>query len=279
MFFGVVLVDVIGLHSAQDGLVLPLVATQILWINLVTDGAPALALGIDPADPGGMNSPPRPRGEGVITFRMWAGIFFVGAIMAAGTLIVLDAALPGGLIEGSGSVSYGQTMAFTTLTLFQLFNVFNARSDERSAFGQLFTNRWLWGAVALSVCLHTAVIYMPVLRNALSTTPLSAYDWAICASVASLGSMVTRTKQACGRDAGRECRIDRRRFRVTIEKASGVKLDLEANWPQFSLLVLINAFVGGMVDIERTVVPLVVREGAWCRVRRHWWSSSSSVSM
>ena len=59
---------------------------------------------------------------------MWAGIFFVGAIMAFGTLAVLDASLPGGLIEGSGTISYGQTMAFTTLTLFQLFNVFNARS-------------------------------------------------------------------------------------------------------------------------------------------------------
>ena len=62
---------------------LPLLATQILWINLVTDGAPALALGVDPADAGTMNQPPRPRGEGVITRRMWTGIFFVGVVMAA----------------------------------------------------------------------------------------------------------------------------------------------------------------------------------------------------
>ena len=94
MFFGVLLADVIGLTAREAArVVLPLLATQILWINLVTDGAPALALGVDPADAGVMNKPPRPRGEGVITRRMWAGIFFVGAIMAAGTLLVLDASL------------------------------------------------------------------------------------------------------------------------------------------------------------------------------------------
>ena len=96
MFFGVVLAKVIGLHAEDDAVVLPLLATQILWINLVTDGAPALALGVDPAEEGLMQRPPRSRTEGVITRRMWAGIFFVGAIVAAGTLLVLDASLPGG---------------------------------------------------------------------------------------------------------------------------------------------------------------------------------------
>jgi hypothetical protein len=65
--------------------------------------------------------------------------------MAAGTLLVLDASLPGGLIEGSGTIAYGQTMAFTTLVIFQLFNVFNARSDDLGAFHGLFRNGWLWG--------------------------------------------------------------------------------------------------------------------------------------
>jgi Ca2+-transporting ATPase len=135
MFFGVLLMDAIGLSQAGEvGLVLPLLATQILWINLVTDGAPALTLGVDPPDPAVMNRPPRLRHEAVITARMWVGIVFVGIIMAAATLLVLDAALPGGLIEGSGSIRYAQTMAFTTLVMFQLFNVFNARSNERSAF-------------------------------------------------------------------------------------------------------------------------------------------------
>ena len=200
MFVGVLLVDVIGLRAeGGSGVVLPLLATQILWINLVTDGAPALALGVDPADAGVMNEPPRPRSEGVITQRMWAGIFFVGAIMAAGTLLVLDASLPGGLIEGSGNMRYAQTMAFTTLMLFQIFNVFNARSDERSAFVGLFSNQWLWGAVLLSLVLQVAVIYIPFLQQAFSTVSLRFNDWLCCAAVASsvlwlreLGKIVTR---------------------------------------------------------------------------------------
>jgi Ca2+-transporting ATPase len=186
MFFGVLLAEVIGLTAAGGGsVVLPLLATQILWINLVTDGPPALALGVDPADAGTMRRPPRPHGEGVITRRMWIGILFVGAVMAAGTLLVLDASLPGGFIDGSGTLRYAQTMAFTTLMLFQLFNVFNARSDEQSAFGGLFSNRWLWEAVALSLLLHATVVYLPFLQEAFSTTSLSIGDWLVCGAVAS----------------------------------------------------------------------------------------------
>ena len=132
-----------------------------------------------------MRRAPRPRDEGVMTPRMWKGIFFVGVIMAAGTLFVLDASLPGGLIEGAGDMPYAQTMAFTTLMLFQLFNVFNARSDERSAFRGLFSNRWLWAAVGVSLLLHAAVIYLPGLQQAFSTMSLSAGDWLRCAVVAS----------------------------------------------------------------------------------------------
>jgi Ca2+-transporting ATPase len=185
MFFGVVLADSIGLSAAGGGVVLPLLATQILWINLVTDGAPALAVAVDPADPAIMQRPPRPRGEGVMTRAMWGGIFLVGIIMATGTLLVLDASLPGGLIDGSGTIAYARTMAFTTLVLFQLFNVFNARSDELSAFHGLFTNGWLWVAVALSLLLHALVLYAPFLQVAFSTVSLSAGDWLFCAAVAS----------------------------------------------------------------------------------------------
>jgi Ca2+-transporting ATPase len=186
MFFGVLLADAIGLTVAgSGGVALPLLATQILWINLVTDGAPALALGVDPADAGVMHEAPRPPGERVITRSMWAGILFVGTIMAAGTLLVFDASLPGGFIAGTGSLRHAQTMAFNTLVLFSLFTVFNARSDQRSAFVGLFSNRWLWGAVLLSLLLQAAVIYVPFLQQAFSTVSLGPGDWLVCFAVGS----------------------------------------------------------------------------------------------
>jgi Ca2+-transporting ATPase len=202
MFLGVLLADVIGLKAQErSGIVLPLLATHILWINLVSDGAPALALGVDPLDHKVMNQPPRRRGEGAITRRMWVGILFVGAIMAAGTLLVLDWSLPGGLIEGAGNMRYAQTMAFTTLLFFSLFTVFNARSDEQSAFVGMFSNIWLWGAIVLSLVLQVAVIYVPFLQKAFSTVSLSAGDWLRCAAVGSsvlwlseLGKVVARAR-------------------------------------------------------------------------------------
>jgi magnesium-transporting ATPase (P-type) len=165
--------------------VLPLLATQLLWVNLVTDGAPALALGVDPAGAHVMRRPPRAKGERVITSEMWFGIAFVGVITAVGTLLVIDACLPQGLIEGSGSTPYAQTMAFNTLVLFSLFNVLNARSDKQSAFVGLFSNKWLWSAILLSLLLQIAVIYVPFLQHALSTVSLSLRDWLLCAGVAS----------------------------------------------------------------------------------------------
>jgi Ca2+-transporting ATPase len=185
MFLGVLLAGVIGLRGDEGGFVLPLLASQLLWINLVTDGAPALALGVDPPDAGLMDQPPRPKGEGVITRRMWGGIFFVGLVMAVATLVVLDSALPGGLVDGSGTLRHARTMAFTTLMLCQLFNVFNARSDRTSAFSGVFANRWLWGRVLLSLVLHVAVIHTPFLQDAFSVTALAAGDWLQCVLAAS----------------------------------------------------------------------------------------------
>jgi P-type Ca2+ transporter type 2C len=185
MFFGVLLAVPIGLDVGGDALVLPLLATQILWINLVTDGPPALALGLDPADGDVMEQPPRPTSERVITARMWRGIVLVGVIMAVGTLFVLDASLPGGFVGGTGSLRYAQTMAFTTLMLFQIFNVINARSDERSAFAGLLVNAWLWAAIAGSIALQVLVVHVPLLQRAFGTTDLAGRDWMFCAAVAS----------------------------------------------------------------------------------------------
>ena len=185
MFFGVVLADTIGLDIHGGTVVMPLLATQILWINLVTDGPPALALGVEPPDADLMDQPPRPAGEGALTPRMWRSIVFVGALMAAGTLFVLDFSMPGGLFDGTGNLPYGQTMAFTTLMLSQVFNVMNARSDHRSAFVHPFTNGWLWAAIAGSVTLQLLVVYVPLLQSAFGTAALSGTDWLLCAGVAS----------------------------------------------------------------------------------------------
>jgi Ca2+-transporting ATPase len=185
MFFGVVLARQIGLDVQPGAVVLPLLATQILWINLVTDGPPALALGLDPADDRVMEQQPRPAGEGVLTPRMWRGIIFIGTIMAAGTLFVLDASLPGGFVDGRGDLPYAQTMAFTTLMLFQIFNVLNARSDEQSAFVHIFRNAWMWTAIAGSVLLQVLVVNVPFLQQAFGTRALSAGDWLFAVAVAS----------------------------------------------------------------------------------------------
>ena len=101
MFLGVVLAGTIGLVPDEgSAVVVPLLATQILWINLLTDSGPALALGVEPADHDVMLRPPRDPRSRVITGRMWFDIVFVGAIMAVGTLLVIDWELPGGLIDG-----------------------------------------------------------------------------------------------------------------------------------------------------------------------------------
>ena len=186
MFFGVVLARQLGLVAGSgEALLLPLLATQILWVNLVTDSLPALAVGVDPPDAGLMRRAPRDPRAGVITTRMWYGIALAAAVIGAGTLLMLDAGLPGGLIAGSGPVEYARTLAFNTLVVYQFYAVFCARSDEESVVRGLFRNAWLWLAVAAGLALQAAVIYVPALQRAFGTVPLGAGDWLLCAAVAS----------------------------------------------------------------------------------------------
>ena len=95
-------------------------------------------------------------------------------------------------------------MTFTTAVFFSLFTVFNARSDERSAFEGLFSNKWLWGAVLLSLLLQAAVIYVPFLQRAFSTVSLSAGDWLRCAGVASSVLWLRELSKLVTRATGRE---------------------------------------------------------------------------
>jgi Ca2+-transporting ATPase len=185
MFLGVVLAGVIGLDETGEAVAVPLLATQILWINLLTDSAPALAMGVDSPPDDVMQRPPRRLSDRVIDAEMWLGIFWVGLVMAVVTLLALDLRLPGGLIDGTGDIDEARTMAFTTLVLGQLFNCFNARSDRASAFHHLFTNRWLWEAIAVSVILQVAVVHLGFLNEAFGTTPLTVENWLICVALAS----------------------------------------------------------------------------------------------
>jgi P-type Ca2+ transporter type 2C len=186
MFLGVVLAGVLALDETGEAIAVPLLATQILWINLLTDTAPALAMGVDPPPDDVMQRSPRRLGDQVIDGEMWFGIFWVGLVMAVVTLVALDLRLAGGLLGGTGEIDEARTMAFTTLVLAQLFNCLNARSDRVSAFHHLFTNRWLWGAIALSVVLQVAVVHLGFLNEAFGTTPLALRDWLVCLGLASL---------------------------------------------------------------------------------------------
>ena len=175
----------VGLAAAGgEGLVLPLLATQILWINLITDTAPAIAMGVDPETEDVMARPPRRRDERAIDARMWWGVVEIGVVMAAIALLTLDYYLPGGLIEGTEDLKTARTAAFTVMVLAQLFNCLNARSETTSAFHHLFVNGWLWGAIALSVALQVAVVHLPILNVAFGTVPLTAAQWAFCAAAA-----------------------------------------------------------------------------------------------
>ena len=186
MFFGVVLAGLIGLDQLDEALAVPLLATQILWINLLTDTGPALAMGVDPPPDDVMRIPPRRITDRVIDRAMWIGILWVGLVMAVVTLAALDLRLPGGFIEGSGNIVEARTMAFTTLVFAQLFNCFNARSDRTSAFRQLFTNSLLWGAIGISTLLQVAVVQIPFFNESFGTTPLPLTGWLICTGLASL---------------------------------------------------------------------------------------------
>lgn len=191
VFAAVMLAGPLGL--APDGaLFLPLLPAQILWINLVTDGPPALALGMSPARPEQMRRPPRPPEEPVIHRPMWFLIGTVGVVIMLGTLFVLDAYLPGGLVHfmgagdaGAYAYRYARTAAFTTLLMFEIFDVFNCLSQTESVFrSDVHRHPWLLGAVALSLLLHVAVVYWAPLQAAFGTVPLAPRDWIFAAGVA-----------------------------------------------------------------------------------------------
>ncbi|WP_454856815.1 cation-translocating P-type ATPase [Promicromonospora soli] len=187
VLLGVVLAGVIGLEGAagSETVVVPLLATQILWINLVTDSGPALAMGVDPETDDVMARPPRGMHERIIDARMWTGVLSIGLVMGLATLLTIDIFLPGGTVEGTDSLTVARTAGFTTLVLAQLFNVLNSRSETTSAFHRMFVNRWLWGAIGLGVALQVAVVQVPFLQVAFGTASLDLAHWGVAVAMAS----------------------------------------------------------------------------------------------
>ena len=194
VFGGVMLAGVLGItQPGTTGVAVPLLATQLLWINLLTDAAPALAMGVDPQTDDVMARSPRKLTDRVIDRDMWIDIAFIGIIMAAVTLIGMDMHLEGGLftdrsIGGTHEFQMieARTMGFTILVFAQLFNAIASRSARQSAFVGLFSNKWLWGAIGLSVVLQLVVIYVPFLNSAFGTTPLGPWAWAECICLAAV---------------------------------------------------------------------------------------------
>ncbi|ABM16628.1 ATPase, P-type (transporting), HAD superfamily, subfamily IC [Mycolicibacterium vanbaalenii PYR-1] len=186
VFFGVVFAGFIGITTTSgEAIVVPLLATQILWINLVTDSGPALAMGVDPEIDDVMSRPPRRPTDRLIDREMWRGIVFIGLVMGFATLLTMDIFLPGGLVEGSDSLDVARTAGFTTLVFAQFFNVFNSRSETTSAFRHLFSNGWLWASVGLGVALQIAVVQLPLLQTAFGTVSMDLAHWAVALAMAS----------------------------------------------------------------------------------------------
>jgi P-type Ca2+ transporter type 2C len=162
------------------GLGLPLLPLQILWINLVTDGPPALALSAEPAEQGIMRRPPRPPGESIFGRGLGRHVVWVGALMALVSLAT-------GLWYSQTAPGIWQTMVFTTLTLSQLSHVMAIRSGDESLFrvGPL-SNKPLLGAVALTFALQLLAIYAPFFQRFLETEALPLADLAIAVALSTI---------------------------------------------------------------------------------------------
>jgi len=165
---------------------LPLGALQILWLNMITDIFPALALALEPSAPGMMSQPPHDPKAPLLPARLLIMISWQGVLLAAVTLLAFFLGMRMYGTEDEG-LKHAITVTFMTLALAQVVHVFSSRSETRSAFdARLFKNGWLWGAVALCILLQLAAVYVPFLRSILDTVPLGANDWGVVAGCALL---------------------------------------------------------------------------------------------
>ena len=162
------------------GLPTPFSAIQVLWINLIMDGPPAMALGVDPPAEGTMARAPRDPRAAILSGRRLSVLISYGAVMAAGTLGVLAWS------DANGSEEHALALAFTTFVLFQVFNVFNARFEQASVFSRdLFTNAKLWMAIGGVVVLQVLAVHFDPVQDIFGTADLTLADWGVAIGVAS----------------------------------------------------------------------------------------------
>ncbi|MBN2624755.1 MAG: HAD-IC family P-type ATPase, partial [Acidimicrobiales bacterium] len=192
------------LGAAVLGMPVPFTAIQVLWVNLIMDGPPAMALGVDPTGPRTMQDPPRDRGERILTSRRLGVVVLTGVVMAVGTLGVLAYG------EATGSTEHALAMAFTTFVLFQVFNVFNARDEQGTAFtrGSL-RNRKLWAALGVVVVLQVLAVHVDPVQQVFGTADLRPADWIVVVAVASTVLIVEEVRKLLVR--GRVARTPRPR--------------------------------------------------------------------
>lgn len=157
------------------GLPLPLLPIQILWVNLVTDGLPAMALGVDGVEPEIMKRSPRQPSESIFARGLARKILIRGCMIGIGTLLVFVI----GLWYGVGLLA-ARTMAFCTLVFSQLFHVFDCKSEDRGIFEVgIFSNLYLVAAVMVSTIMQLSVVYLPVLQNIFKTEALVGWQWLV----------------------------------------------------------------------------------------------------
>lgn len=166
------------------GLPLPLAAVQILWINLVTDGLPALALSVDPISKELMSLPPRKK-ERSIWHGMRPFIVDAAAILTVFAIVLFASYNPA---AGKAELVKAQTMVFTLIVIFEKYLAFSSRSLARPiGLAGLVANKWLIGATILSLAIHAAILYNPLLNDVFNVMPLSAWEWAIVLVAGAIG--------------------------------------------------------------------------------------------
>ncbi|MEA4924331.1 MAG: cation-translocating P-type ATPase [Syntrophomonadaceae bacterium] len=187
--------------SSLMGLPLPMLPIQLLWVNLVTDGLPAMALGIEPPEPGIMKRKPRPKNESIFAHGLGWIIFSRGSYIAAITIASFLIGLLWSRGNGAESLDLARSMAFTTLVFAQLFYVFECRSEIYSPFELgFFSNKFLVGAVLCSVCMQLTVLYVPFMQTVFKTVALSWWAWVVIIILAG-AKLIWRLVKESGRSS------------------------------------------------------------------------------